>query len=78
MQRAGRASGLLRERGATRAERGGVGARWQAGPGECGVRGGRAGVGLVTRRCERAVGEMGAAGVGWRELGLRCGPCGVR
>ena len=31
-------------------------ARLQA---ECGVRGGRAGVGLVTRRCERAVGEVG-------------------
>ena len=49
--------------GASDAERGGVGARWQAGPGECGVRGGRAGVGLVTRLSERAgLGECVRAG----------------
>ena len=44
----------------------GSGRTLAGGPDECGVRGGRAGVDLVTRRCERAVGEVGVGrGEAW-------------
>ena len=67
--------GAARWSWATRAERGGVGARWQAGPGECGVRGGRASVGLVTRSAARS---RPGRGTGWRAgRSGRCGPGGA-
>ena len=64
VQRAGRASALLRERGATRAERGGVGARWR-GPGDAALRAGRAcSLGQSGAKAKRAArrGSGGEAG----------------
>ena len=64
MNLAGGTDGSARERGC-----------WRAGPGR--QPDGRERVrGEQFQRAERA--GVGAAGAGWRELGLRCGPCGVR
>ena len=68
--------------GATRASGGAVGARWQAGPGECGVTrlSERAGGGSGTGRCElgRRSGCWAVAGKWTGERGERAGPREIR